>query len=604
MFRSVGNTGIRVAAVALLLGAGRAIAEEAYPQLVPENAQIPGKLRKLYTKGKPSAGNPRDGLVLSASLAGPTPVRGQCVPLWLTLKNVTDHDIYLFQYLWDLELQPAGGYSSGCVLVGSDKNLSPIDFLCLKAGQSIDYLMDADVTNHIAPDTRVFRAHLLIGVPENAGRTMGARPGTVFPGGSAILSGPLEIDFGVPAAETGDKDRLVAEFLKNEAELEDKLAVAEDTTAALRRALRKPAGADRWKVFQFLCRHPRPEMADDIVDFLARWGPRDRRRGKLFADETAGGGARGLRKVRLYKLLQNFGRKLPRQRRFSFFYQLARAAPFDWREMGTLVSRFTDTTDQEKLACAARVFLVHIACGRRETDVLSYTAWQLFTNSDDSLRDPQKAAELARLAVEVEPGKLCHRFVLANIVGDDEEVDRIAQIAKDPDQLNSMAWKLAIMYKPTPRQAKLAVAMAKRAVALTAEGHQNYPYILDTLAAAYAAERSYAAALKTQQAAYDWLWPNADPRPEYAKRLVRYVALASLAEPLPGGAYSASLFRGPKVRDALIARLKAEKDKLIRNTICGILKAHFGDDPVARQALTAPPPEPERHPTWEGKDVF
>jgi tetratricopeptide (TPR) repeat protein len=582
-----------VVGMTVAMTASSSWAEERGTQQVPAAPQLPERVLTRYPKGDFSAGGESGGLVLSAGTTDPAPSQSECVTLWLKLTNVSGADLYVYQHMWDVEVYSAGSRTSVGIVCAFAKNHSPIDFIRLKAGESIDYLMDADVPRGALGAGDV-RAHLTIGTPGGAKKQVEHLPGSVYPGNSQIVSGSFALHYAaaLPGRDAGDK--LVASYLKREPNAEDVLVHEKNVAPALRRALKKPRSIDRWSVFQFICRHPDEVFTEDVVDFVARWGPR-LRDGKLLEATSGSDDIPFLRKARLHEMLRSFGKVLPKERRLAFFNDVARAAPYDWREMGTLVSDFTIGSDAAQLACAAKVFLVHIARGRMDGDVLNFAAWQLFTSLDVTLRDRERAEEISQLAVKVEPGNMSYAFALANIRGDKAAIKKLVNQSKDPSALNSMAWSLATAGNPTPAQGRLAVALSKRALELVGNG-RLYAYILDTLGASHCAAGEFDEALEVQEKGFRLIPEATGLRPEYATRLVQYIAFAANAAAPPGGINAGlDTFSGTRSRDALIARLAITEDELLRKTILRALRASFGDDPTARRIIDDPPvPQPER----------
>jgi hypothetical protein len=102
----------------------------------------------------------------------------------------------------------------------------------------------------------------------------------------------------------------------------------------------------------------------------------------------------------------------------------------------------------------------------------------------------------------------------------------------NPQNLNRLAWILAATAKDELRDGKAAVEKAKRAVELT---KSMDPYVLDTLACAYAAAGNFPEAVATQEKVIALL--KAPPKSVFHERLELYKQNKPYREPArePGG---------------------------------------------------------------------
>jgi hypothetical protein len=264
--------------------------------------------------GRP--GRAVDGLTLSAALAGTKPRPGGVVTLWLTVKNTSDQEISVFRTFWSLALQAEHDKGTGharTIFAEMGAEIVPQDFLVLKPGESFGCLMDADPVKG-AKGAELTQAYLELTMPAKAREAV---KGRAFSGAEELVSGPIEMTWAAEAAAPdGAAEELAESFLKGAPGAADRLrpdqkdaAAAALALRALRSGLRRADDGERWKFLTFACRHPHAATEDDVVDFLARWGPR------LITDDRE-----------LFASLKGFIAALPRERRATSI-EKSRAGP-------------------------------------------------------------------------------------------------------------------------------------------------------------------------------------------------------------------------------------------------------------------------------------
>jgi hypothetical protein len=541
----------------VLCGVGRGAAFTE-PQAVPEKPRIPARVIKAYGKPKVGVyGEKANGLQLAAHLAVPI-VRGESATLWLTLKNVSEDGILLFLNYWDLDLsekKPSRYGSGSFILLRGNYQFG--DFLLLRPDETVQFLMDADSSGTATGYAKGY-VSLKFPVPMGMSKKIKGRPWKLLPGNTRIGSGAIDLSWTAAPKRPADLaavDALLSAYLNKKRGAETALAAkGKAAGASLRRAMRSRTEWKRWAAMQFICGHPEVGMKDELLDFLARWGPRAHD-GRMLA-RLYKGASKVITTTSLHRLLSSYGDGLPEQQRPGFFLGAAAAMPYDYRECGSLASRYTVVYDQEKLAAAARIFRFSCERGDTRADVLGFAAWQMFVSTDPELRDLKAARKYTLRALRSRPNDHHLRMILDVMSGKLDKVSRAAAASGDASALNGVAWKLALIPKPTPEQSALAITCAKRALQLVGEKHRRYPYILDTLAAAQSGAGSLKAAVTSQERALKLLPGNSRQRPGYVKRLVLYLARgAAPAEKRPVRLRDLD---GTAVRDALLARFKQE----------------------------------------------
>lgn len=548
-----------------------------------EKLRLAGIVKKNY--GTPAQGEPGaavDGLTLAAGAAS-RPNAGECVTLWLKLENVSKEPVYIYQNFWGLYLQPkhmTGTDHPRCVSC-SAASAKLMDFAGLQPGESIIYLMDADpIPQARGADT--VNAYLDIPTPDIARNLLKGKPGRIFgTSGVEVVSGPITIHYSKKQKTVNEYEtKLINAFHQKIEGAEKELAEAPFAYSAVKREMRSPDEIKRWSIFQFLCRNPRPDMADEAVDFLARWGPRSRD-GKLLDDPSAGATPQ-LIKARLSEMITAYGKALHEKPRLEFFYQTGLAIPYDYREAGTVVSDYTISSDPAKLACAARVFILFCERGDTRPEVWEYAAKQMFTNPVQDIYNPKEAERYARKAVALDHGNTKYRFMLHTICGETAEIKKLIANCSDPMTLNHYSWTLSTLPAPGKDRADLAVRSAEKAVKII---NSSYKYfILDTMASAYAAQKRYAKAVATQMESIRILPEKANQRHEYFERLVLYI----LQEKYPEGKRLLRLqdIERDQSKDILIQRLKnTSEGGELQMQLARIIKYLYPNDPLVLKAI-------------------
>jgi len=578
----------------------------------PGTMKPPEKLRLAETVesryGKPRQGipgKPVDGLTLAAASAA-DPEAGQCVTLWLTLKNVSEIPVYIYQHFWGLYIQPQHMTEikhPRCVSCTLGVAPHLMDFVVLQPGQSIVYLMDADPIPG-ARSSGTYNAYLDIPTPRSARKLLEGSPGMIFgSSGLEAVSGPITIQYR-NRQPVQDQHALVLinAFHRKEPGAEKNLADAFFAVQeVVKNELRSPEEVRRWSMFQFVCRHPRPDMAEEAVDFFARWGPRSRD-GKLLDAFSGGNEPPRLIYLSIRQLIQSFAPSLGIKQRLEFFSQTGLALPYDFREVGDAVGPLTVSGDPRIQACAARVFILFCERGETRPNVWEYVANQKFGNTDPGIYDPAGAELYARRAVELSGGKAIHRFMLHTIRGEFSKQKKLAAKCNDPNLLNRFAWMLSNLPNLGKDQADLAVECAEKAVKLTKPPEQFM--VLDTLAAAYSAQKSYAKAISTQQKALRRLPGNILHREDYFKRLILYMVQSEV--PPQQRPRLLSEIKGVPARDILIRLLEnTPKGAELRANLIHVLKDRYPNDPAAVRAIGGKPsvkPRIETKP--EDQEIF
>lgn len=511
-----------------------------------------------------NSGRPVEGLTLAAVQADPKPRPGEAVALRLKLTNTTPHDIYLYQYFWSLHLQPTHrrGTKHSRTIALSVKRAAPMDFLRLESDQSVEYLMDADPIDEAKGASKA-NAYLEIAL---ASKAKEIAPKPVFSGSSELVSGLIRLEYAPRGGAADDGKALLDSYLQGQAGAKRKLLNAPNFVPIIQAGLRHPKANKRWDVFELACQQPRAALAANVVEFLARIGPR--LRGSPLADRV-----------------NDFADGLPAKQRLPFLYRVAQVATYDWRQVSNIASQYIGSSDSTELDFAASVFLLLHERGDRRPPVLNFTARRLFRSPNPTFRDKRKAVELIQKLLKLEPNNIQYRFTSAKFQGGTLDIARLVENENDPSALNSLAWDLATALPAINRDPELAVRLAERAVELVGE-RRVYPYYADTLAAAYAASGQYPKAVMQQEKAIDRLRKGDRQIAGFARRLVHYVALAvAERDGFTGTLFGKIAFKGRKVRGALIERLRTESRPAVRKALVRELRTHFPQDPVVRQVL-------------------
>jgi tetratricopeptide (TPR) repeat protein len=328
--------------------------------------------------------------------------------------------------------------------------------------------------------------------------------------------------------------------------------------------LRRPDEDERIACFDLFLEHPRAELEDDIVEFLTRLGPRVRRESEQ------------------NKKLLAYARSLPLPRRIALLRRVVLAVEHDWRSALNMVIPFTVSCEPAERALAAEVFLRFMERGEERPEVYEFVAWELFSNPDPKLRNPEKAIEIIRRALAKKPGDPSYRCALACFQKDREALEKIADEVGDASEQNSLAWKLVTRGRPTPSKVELAVLLAERSVA--GAGSTTRPFALDTLAVVYAAKGTYTKALEAEEKALALMPRNNSEYADYAARVARFTALAhAQKDEYPAMPLQPPKLHSPAARDALLARLETEREHLIKREIVRLLKSCYANDPKVQK---------------------
>jgi tetratricopeptide (TPR) repeat protein len=542
------------------------------------DSEVAMRVKAALAKMGGGAGKVLEGLRLSAALIGRKPAPGEAVPLWLTITNVSDKDVHIFQYFWSLVLQPKDqNVSNHARVVGatSPATFEAQDFLRLKPGQSVGCMMDADPLKG-AKGAAAVRAYLEISLPAQARTVI---KGKFFSGSSELVSGPIEMTYAA-AALPGDPKALalIRELAKGKPEAQAKLKTAlqnKKTEApalkALRAGLRLADADERWKVFAFIGKNPHPALEDDVVCFIDRYGPRVKSEDQML--------------VWLKKLRD----KLPPERRLNFMHRVALAMIHDWRCVSQLASEYTNSSDVRERGLAARIYLLLHKRGDRQPDVMNWLALELYSTANLKLRDRKKARELAELAAKASPNNPMCQLTLACITGDRKKAEKLAGAASTPADQNTIAWNMVSCFPASSWQAALALKVGKKALAAAKPSDKVYRYLVETVAVCYAASGDYARALELEEIALKLHRPGDGFRRDYAERIARFAALVPAgADERPHMALGSPKLNSAGARDALIARLKLEKDAMVRDEIIRLLRTCFGKDATVSKVLETP----------------
>ncbi len=544
--------------------------------------EVAMRVQRALPRMKGGAGDVLEGLMLSAALVGRKPRRGEAVPLWLTITNTTSEEVHIFQYFWELVLQPKEKKTSDharTVGATTPATLTAQDFLCIKPGQSVGYLMDADPLEGAAGAPAV-RAYLEISLPDSARNII---KGKVFSGSLELVSGPIEMTYADDAAAPDPQAAaLVEDFLAGRAGAEDALKpVQKDGGAAalalraIRNGLRRGKADERWKVFEFVWRNPHPSLEDDVVGFLGRYGPRLKQESAMLPG------------------LKAFQAGLPPERRLVFLHRAALAMLHDWRSVSSLASDYTASSDPAERALALKLFMLLYERGDRRPEVMNWLAMEFHYSADPKLRDPEKARKFAELAVRGEPESRRYQLTLACLSGDKEKTAALARAARTPGELNGIAWDLTTRFPAGSWQSKLALEIGIKALEGVKPEDKEYRFILDTVAVCYAATGNYTRALELEEQAFEKHRPGDGFQKDYAERIARFTALIRAEEAeRPGMATEPPKLRFRGARDALLERLRAEKHAMIRAEIVRLLRACYGRDAAVRKALGETDAEP------------
>lgn len=539
--------------------------------------EVATRIRSALIRMKGTPGAVVEGLTLSAALVGQKPRPGESVTLWLSITNTSDNEIHLLQYFWSLALQPEqekGTNHARTIGVSTPATITAQDFLLLRPGQTVGYLMDADPIP-TAQGASLTNAYLEIALPEEARKAV---TGVVFTCAEELVSGPIEMAYAEEAPTVGAEALRLGELLQRDpaqakVPLEAAISSSEPDKVraamqAIDIALRNPDADKRWSAFNVVCQLRDPRLEDVVVSFLGRFGPRIKQEDRMLE------GIRG------------YAQGLPKERRPVYMRRVAEAIIHDWRSVTNLARDFTISMDPGEREFALHAFGMLFERGDRRPEVLNWLAEELFRTPNLKLRNATKALELSDLACKAVPDNVLYRFTHASITGDKAEMEAALASVADPSDQNSMAWELATRNPAGAPACEAALKLAQKAVGGTPPSTLSYAYRQETLAVCHAALGDYAAATEVEREAFLRLPAGDGERPNYAQRIVRFAALAKGDKSeRPGKVLDAPALKSSGARDVLLELLRTEKEELIRNEAIKLLKACFGSDPSAQNAV-------------------
>ncbi len=540
------------------------------------NMDVAGRVRAALLQMAPPAGEARGGLELSAVPIGPRPRKGEAVTFWLTVRNAGRAPISLLVSNWKLTLAaadagpPAGGQAR------MDPRVAAFAVQPLDPGAAVGFLMDADPEDAgRAPERCVAR---LAAVPAPLAPLAVVRDGDaafILADTLTLTSQPVELAYAPEEMSDRELAQRLAACLEGKEGAEKELLEREDAAGAIRLGLRRGNAAERWKVFQLLCKRPRRDMADAAVEFIGRWGPR----GEL--PEVAWS-------------IYRFGKILRMKDRLAFFCRAAHARPYDRGLALVLAENFGCYYFADELAAVSRILLL-VPQERLSPNHRDLLAWQLFANPDPAVHDPKRALEIIKGRIAEEPDDLHCQFLLAMMEGKRKEAREVAEKADSANDLNSIAWSLATAGRHEAQDNELAVRIARKAVDRAQPDQNQVHAIVDTLACTHARAGNYADAAREMERAWDGQDADDDAREHYAERMVLFLGWAS-TDP-KDRADSATGIAGTRARDALVARLKTATDRHLYDALVETLRASFPRDPAVDKAIEDVPrpaePEPE-----------
>ena len=526
----------------------------------------------LAKEAKP--GKETEGLTLAAVQVGPRPRPDRAATMWLVLANRSDHDIYVYQYFWRLDMRVSGlSFHDGMGFIATTPAKQyAVDFYCIPPGQSAGWLMDADSAGG-AKNAAETQVRLRYSIPAKARDVV---KGAVY-SGQEMLSGPIDMLYDETPLDP-ELAQLAESFQKGTVGRErlnptQPGKAGELARAALRLGMRAGTEEERWKFFDMVCRHPLPVFEGDMLDFLGRCGPRLKREDGMHL------GIRGIKNA------------LPKERQPEFVRRAAHAMIHDWRSASKLVTAYTNSENAAERAAATAVFSELYDRGDRRLDVMLWLATQLLGPDGPRLRDAAKARAVVEEAVRMAPGNQDCRFALACASGDKKALVAMAENAATPAARNSMAWQLAILFPADAGLADVAVGLAAKAVEATGKDRPERRAYVDTLAVCHAARGDYGRALQFEEEALSLLAAGRNERGGFAERVAKFAALAAAeADERPVLVLEPPKLHSRTVRDALLKRLKAEPDKIVAAELRRLLWTHYSTDPEVQEVVKAAAP--------------
>ncbi len=271
-----------------------------------------------------AAGKPAEGITIAAIQVGPRSQPGDAVSLLVTITNTTDHELCIFQHLWQLFLlRPGHENFPHWLNFDAVPDLTAADFLRIAPGASYRFVMDAEPN----PDVRGLgsaQVALTFPEPDNA---MAVAPVAMVPGHEWLISGPIRITYDDERADPRGLDQVEAlAKVETRADAASSLiAMGQDALPALKRGLHAGDAAVRSACAAFICGadgfHPAHGpgldgtigggLRTDLIAWWRRWGHQRR-------DET-------------WHRLRQFTTALPTDERAAFQARLLEVIPWDHR---------------------------------------------------------------------------------------------------------------------------------------------------------------------------------------------------------------------------------------------------------------------------------
>jgi hypothetical protein len=558
---------IREKATEDLKAMGPRIASLLAPQVNHPDLETAIRVQQVLRCLRGSPGPEVEGLMLAAVLAGPKPRKGEVVPLWLTITNTAAEDRYVFRYMWRLYIQPEHPRTITRVVGASTPaTLGVRDFHRVRPGESLCVQMDAEIEDE-AEFSPLKLAHLEISLPHDERHQI---PAVAFTGQSELTSGPIELTF---SDEAKAPDEAALRWLADLGELkeaggEPALAQSPAYEAGAKLGFRRNDEHLRWRVFEFVCQHPRPALADDLIAFLAGFGPRIR-------DED-----------RQQRLLIEFARALPEERRWVFYQRVALAIQYDWRSLEGLFSFFSGLSAPAERVAAARMAQRLIEMGVPMDKAKQFLALELLSSPDAAFRDLKKAGALIEEQLKESPNDPLLQFAHAYAQGDQAAMEKARKAARSNDERNNMAWDIVARFPVGALPAEWPAELSRPVLTSVEETDRQFPYFADTYAATCAYQCDYVKALEWQEKSLSRLAQDDAERPGIGERVAYYYALM-VAQPdeRPRLALEMPPVKSKAVRDALLKRLGTEQDRSVRSALVRMLQERYASDHEVDQVL-------------------
>lgn len=332
-------------------------------------------------KGKPGAGN--HGLNLAALPAGPRPMPGQCVPLLVTLTNESDKDISILKYWWHVVVAAPLSNGKGKFFGENPVPRIPADFHTIKPGESFSALIDCDLYPDSGASDKL-QCRLIIVTPNLNWDDV---PAGFYAPQHVLFSPGFDIVYAADRAPPPLLDTmrlLCSDDAATKGKAVQKLEQAGDAAlAALREALRGRDEDERWAAFEWICQHPHPALANDLIGF---WG----RHGNAFLHGDVA------------KMFAAYSAALPLSERRKFLKRAAAVKPNDEKFSHGLVHFLPSTTIDEneiRLEIALQLY----EHGYRNASHLSFMSGLLSYEARPPLRNPKLGLQMAEEYVKLKP---------------------------------------------------------------------------------------------------------------------------------------------------------------------------------------------------------